>query len=400
MAMPTPTIIQGPFNSGVTTQTGGTNIPGMVMRLFADFQKYLDPVETPFTSSLKTGKAVNQKKVEWGQSHLMPHTSLLAAQANVGVSPINVGAAEAGKFQAGQTIRIGSETIWVTAVNYATGDLTVVRNVGEGGSGATHAISTVIEIMAPAAIENADTPQGGVAKGSLNWNYPQLMDTALQVSERDDNTPDYEFTGGSKYDAYLQKKMKEMAIYFEKTAILGRRGVEAAMTGVGATPTLMGGLDFFTEREYPIGGAAISEYWLQTVMYETWKLTDTSNKPARLLVGGFVRMALDSLWNSNRYADVKDDETNLTWRRVRTSFGEIEFVLSRYIPAGSAYLVDTSQITKHPYKGGEWKEVRLPSAGPYIKGRFTGDYTLVFRNPYTRAKITGISTNPADYPNL
>ena len=111
-------------------------------------------------------------------------------------------------------------------------------------------------------------------------------------------------------------------------------------------------------------------------------------------------MALDSLWNGQRYADVKDDTTNLVWRRVRTSFGDLEFTLSRYIPAGSAYLVNTDDISIHPYKNGAWKEVKLPSAGPYQRGRFTGDYTMIYRKTAARVKIVNASVNPAHYPNL
>jgi hypothetical protein len=111
-------------------------------------------------------------------------------------------------------------------------------------------------------------------------------------------------------------------------------------------------------------------------------------------------MALDSLWNGQRYADVKDSETNLVWRRIRTSFGDLEFTLSRYIPAGAAYLINTSDISIHPYKNGAWKEVRLPSLGPYKRGRFTGDYTMMFKKNAARVKIVNASTNPADYPNL
>jgi hypothetical protein len=56
--------LMGPNVTGVTpANEWGTSISGMQMRLFADFQKYLDPDETPFTSSLKTGQTVNQKMV-------------------------------------------------------------------------------------------------------------------------------------------------------------------------------------------------------------------------------------------------------------------------------------------------------------------------------------------------
>jgi hypothetical protein len=113
-----------------------------------------------------------------------------------------------------------------------------------------------------------------------------------------------------------------------------------------------------------------------------------------------MKRALSSLWNSQRLATVQDESTKLLWNSIETDFGRLKFVLSRYIPAGGLYFVNMDDISIHPYKNSAWKEVRLPASGPYIKGRFTGDYTMVFRNNAARAKVINASTTQADYPNL
>jgi hypothetical protein len=410
----------------LTTQTGqimgnattqlGTTPANMVIRLFADFQKYLDPDETPFTSSLKTGKAVDAKIVEWGTGFLMPNkattTAAGIAGTGAGTPPsTTITMASASDYNRVQLYQVLVNT--VTGEHYlvtskTTGNQIVVQRGFANTTITADANARELEMLAPAVAENTDTPFVGVAKGSIEFNVPQLMDRGIWVSERENNTPDYEFKG-SKYDAYLEKTMKEMAILFEKTAIRGRRSTNTTMPEVlgGDTdpthsyyPTSMGGLNQFTPLYYDLSGGPITEYALQNMLYETWDRVGEGNTPTRLLVGGFVRMALDSLWNGNRYADVKDDETNLVWRRVRTSFGDLEFTLSRYIPAGSAFLLNTSDITIHPYKNGAWKETRLPSFGAYMRGRFTGDYTMRFARTAARVKLLNISVNPAHYPNL
>jgi hypothetical protein len=298
-----------------------------------------------------------------------------------------------------EVIKVDNERLWVTAI--ATNTLTVVRGF-QGSTAAAHADATVCDLLGPAAQENADTPLTPIAKGSLEYNYPQLFDYGLHLSERENNTPDYEFQKGTKYEAYLQKLMKEAAIDFEKTAILGRRAAEltAALPTASGTPTAMGGLDFFTDRSYDLSGAAITESNLMTVAQDLWTAVGDEKMAKTILVGGFMKRALSSLWNSTRLATVKDESTTLIWQSVETDFGRLRFVLSRYIPAGSLYFVNTQDITIHPYKNGAWKEVRLPSNGPYVKGRFTGDYTMVFRNNAARAKIINASTTAADYPNM
>jgi hypothetical protein len=401
----------GPNVSGVTpANEWGTSIAGMQMRLFADFQKYLDPDETPFTSSVKDGVTVNQKQVEWGTGFLMPNKATTTAAGIPGTAdPTDIIFTDANHFnrvQLNQVLRNATTNEHYLVVGKTASTNTVsVRRGFQGTTPVADVAVRELELLAPAMYENQDTPFVGVVKGASEYNYPELMDRGIWVSERDDNTPDYEFKSGAKYDGYLTKTMKEMAILFEKTALFGRRSAGTPPTPEGAGtsalyPTTMGGLNQFTPLYYDLGGAPITEWALQNMLYESWDRVGEGNTPTRLLVGGFMRMALDSLWNGNRYADVKDTVTNLVWRRVRTSFGDIEFVLSRYIPPGAAFLVDTGDISKHAYKNGAWKEVRLPSLGPYKRGRFTGDYTMMFRKTAARVKIVNASVTAAHYPNL
>lgn len=386
----------------------GTTQTAMQMRLFADFQKYIDPDETPFTSSLSTGQAVNQKLVEWGTGFLMPNKATTTGAGIAGTtSPTTITFTSADHFnrvQLQQIIRnqTTGEHYMVLTKNSATNAITVQRGIG-GTTPTADANARDLELLSPAVYENQDTTFVGVTKGALEYNYPQLMDLGIWVSNREDATPDYEFKSGSKYDAYLEKKMKEAAILWEKTAIYGRRSSTTPPEGVTTAailPTTMGGLDQFTPLYYNLAGAPISEYVLENMLYESWDRVGEGNTPNRLLVGGFMRMAINSIWNNQRRATVKDKVTNLEWTRIETSFGNLEFTLSRYIPSGSAYLINTEDITIHPYKNGAWKEVKLPALGPYMRGRFTGDYTMMFKKTAARVKITGASTNPADYPNL
>lgn len=400
-----PTIFRGPMNTVDSSLDGGTALGNQVIRLFTDYQKVMSPTEVPFSSSIKSGKTINQKKLEWGSSFLAPNQVTLGAQVLIGDSAITLAAGESAKVMLTDLIKIESEIFWVTGINSTTDVLTVTRAMG-GTAAAAHSLNDadgqprVLDILGPAAQENADTPLAPLAKGSQEYNLPQLWDQGVQVSEREDNTPSYEFGQGSRHDAYLAKVMKEVAIKFEKASILGRRGSESSAVVGSGTPTTMGGLDFFTPNERALAGSPLSEVALLDMMQDSWERVGEENTPNVLLVGAFMKRALSSLWNSNRYSTVKDTTSTLVWNSVDTDFGQLRFTLSRYIPAGSAYLVDMSDISKHAYKGGEWREVALPANGPYKRSRFTGDYTIAFRGEQKRVKITGASTDAADYANM
>lgn len=419
---PTSTTITGPINSTLlTSQTGqllgnmvgqyGTSLANMQIRLLADFQKYLDPDETPFSSSVKTGETVNQKKVEFGTGFLMPNkvttTAAGIAGTGAGTPPVTVvtlaDANHYNRVQIGQILlnQTTDEHYYVTAKG-ASNQVTVARGFANTTPTAD-ANARELELLAPAMYENMDTPFVGTAKGALEWNAPILIDRGIWVSERENNTPDYEFKGGNKYDAYLEKTMKEVAILFEKHSIMGRRNISDPIEGVTTAayfPSTMGGLDQFTPLYYDLGSTPITEYALMNMLFESWNDVGESNTASTLLVGGFVNLALSTLWNANRIADVKDTKINLVWKEVETPFGKVRWKLSRYIPAGAAYLVNMDDISKHFYRNGAWKEVRLPSAGPYLKGRFTGDITMMFLRAAVRRKLLNISMNASHYGNL
>src|SRR4051812_13628846 len=120
MALPAATVIRGAQNTGDQTLTGGTALTSMVIRLFADFEKYLEPDETPFSASVATGKTVNQKKVEFGQGFLAPHQVTLGATLNSGTGNVTVtlAAGDGAKVQLTDVLKLtsttGSEILWVT----------------------------------------------------------------------------------------------------------------------------------------------------------------------------------------------------------------------------------------------------------------------------------------------
>jgi hypothetical protein len=401
MTLPALTEIRGQLNTGVTSLTGGTQPADLVIRYFADFHKYLNPTETPFTSSLKRGKAVDQKKVEWGSSFLSPISTTTGATQGIGDLTMTVATGTGVYFQVNDVIDIEDERERVLDVN---ADVLTVARAQQGTSAAAHTHSgsgLTVKILGPAGIENSDTPLSPVARGAIEYNFPQLFEYGIHISNRENHTPDYEFPRGTKYEAYLQKLMKEAAIDFEQTAILGKRAVEGAMTGASASPTYMGGLDYFTDREEDMASAPITETSLAEGLQTLWTAVGPENMAKKALMGPQMRRFVSSLFNSNRLATVRDKETTLVWNSVETDFGTMTFTTSRYIPDGTIYLVNLEDITIHPYKGeGAWHETRLPASGQYIRGSFAGDYTMVFRNNLARLKFTNISTDEGDYPNL
>jgi hypothetical protein len=397
-----PTYFRAPGNTVDSTLTGGNALASNLIRNVDGYEKYVDPTKVPFTAAMGNGPIISQKKVEFGQSFLAPNqVTLGSAIADANVTTFTLAAGEGVKCMVTDLLQIEDEVAWITGI---AGDVLTVHR-GIGSTAAAHTLNDpdgnprVIELLMSAAQENADSPLRPFALGGLDYNLTQRTDSAVQVDNRADVTPDYEFPNGTKYEQRLQRAMVEESIRWEKTAIRGRRGAETDATATG-TPSTMGGVLQFTDDEIALAGSPLTETVLMNMIQTKWDRVGDENLPTQLYVGSFLKLAISSLFNANRYSTVKDTESALVWDSLRTDFGQIRFTLSRHIPAGMALFLDMGDIKKRNYKGGEMQEVVLPSNGPYRRGRLTADRTISFPGNLKRTKITGASTNPADYPNM
>ncbi len=413
------------FNTLLTTTPTagqGTNLRELRVRDLSDVDKYIEPTETPFWSSLKQGGEVKARRSEWAISHLTPNTTTVGVTGFNGTdNSVAVTLDEPARVTPGSMLLVGDEQIWVHPDGVSSTGLVAGRyDRGIGGTTiAAHADGVKVDILLEASLENQDTPFRGDTRALVEWNTDWLADIGVWSSDRDRNTPDIEYGSGDKHDARLAKIIVEQHIKLEKTAILSNRSA-AAGTGYGAnysdyvanddwlddpepntaTPSTMGGLKYFTPLTYNLAGQPLTEFLLELIALDTVERVGEGNTPTKLYVGGFMRVVLNSLFNDNRITTLKDKEYNVTWTRLITSFGEIDFVWSRYIPAAEAYFVNTNDITKHWYRGGSPKEVILPSNGAYKRSRYTFDVTMKFRKTQCRSRITGISVNADDYPNI
>ncbi len=413
------------FNTSLTTTPTagqGTSLRELRVRDLSDVDKYLEPTETPFWSSLKQGGEVKTARSEWAISHLTPNSTTIGTTGFNGTNnSIAIDIAEPGRVTPGSMLIVESEQIWVYPDGVtATGLAASKYERGIGGTTiAAHTTGKKVDILMEASLENQDTPFRGDTSARIEWNTDWLCDIGIWSSDRDRNTPDIEYGSGDKHDARLAKIIVEQQIKLEKTAILSNRSA-AAGAGYGsaystytagdeflsdpepstAIPRTMGGLRYFTPLTYNLAGQPLTEFLLELIQLDTVDRVGESNAPNKLYVGGFMRVVLNSLFNDNRVTTVKDKEYNVVWNRVQMTYGTIDFVYSRYIPAAEAYFVNTADITKHWYKGGSPKEVILPSNGPYKRSRYTFDVTMKFRKTQCRSRITGISVNANDYANL
>lgn len=391
------TIVRANLNTFNTVEdaTGGT-VPGdaatgHVMRMVEEFEDFLDPTETPFTSSMRKGAPVDQRKVEWGTGALTPNVATLNEALDTTEVDVDVNTGHGKRFQVDSIIKIDSEIMRVTGI--AVDTLTVVRARG-GSTAAAHTTAATIDIIGIGGLENSDYPQGPMTFGDLDHNFVQRFQRYLQIDLRENVTPNWEFRDSNHMAALMARTAKEVAILREKAALMGGR--EA---GSSTASSLMGGLDGYiaSGTTYNLSAGLLDVQDLDTALSDLWTNVGPENAAKTAIMNMNAKRIVSSLINPNRRFTSDTTKATLKFESVELDAGILTFMVSRYVPAGVIYFVNMDDISLHSYKNLDWHERMTATQGDYEKTALAGDFTIMFKNNATRAKIHNFSTTLADY---
>jgi hypothetical protein len=75
-----------------------------------------------------------------------------------------------------------------------------------------------------------------------------------------------------------------------------------------------------------------------------------------------------------------------------SDFGVARVVLSRYVPADTILLLDSSRLDVLPLAGRSFHYKPLASSGDAEVGHLIGEYTLEMRNESAHGVISGLAT--------
>jgi hypothetical protein len=134
---------------------------------------------------------------------------------------------------------------------------------------------------------------------------------------------------------------------------------------------------------------ALTEEGLNAALRHVWQ--QSSGAVDLIVVGGHEKRYLNQFVapSVRRYGP-----TDGTYRDgvsvYESDFGVCRVVLSRWVPTGTALLLDSSRIEVLPLAGRSFHYKPLASTGDRESGQVIGEYTLEFRNESAHAVITDI----------
>lgn len=388
-----------PF-TGKATYSAGTDLPEIAEDV-SDIIGIVSPFETPLLDHLGDPKGAARSTMhEWLEDSLLPNTDQIN-QTTFTPSPTAATAItvdNGARFQVGDQVRpaVGAEVMLVTAI--AGNVLTVTRGYG-GTSPATLADNMPLLILGNAALEGDSRPAARFTNRVRRQNYTQIFTAGIEISGSSLATR--QLGVADEMDWQKQERVRELLRDLENCVI---NGVAPAATAQGSSTvrrTMRGALaSIVTNRFVPnTGGIPAGEGGALNVLTETvlnacirrvWE--SSSARLDTIVVGGFQKRRINSFITGHVGYTPPDTKYRELVGVYESDFGVARVILSRWVPADTILLLDSSRIDVMPLSGRSFHFQKHGPSGDSQAGQIIGEYTMEFRNESAHGVITGLAT--------
>ncbi len=388
-----------PF-TGKATYGAGSDLPELAEDV-SDIIGIVSPYETPLLDHLGDPKRPALSTVhEWVEDTLLPNTDTLN-QSTFTPNPqdatgltVNNGS----RFQVGDLVRpdASAEVMQVSAV--AGNGLTVVRGYG-GTTKATLSNGRKLFILGNAALEGDSAPAARFTSRSRKQNYTQIFTATVDVSgsmraARQHGIQD-------EMDYQKQERMRELLRDLENCVINGTAPASTQQGSVTVRRSMNGIVKQITSNAFtngaggfPSGGGAgtneLTETQLNTALRLIWE--QSAGSVDTIVVGGLQKRRINAFATSNRAFQPEDVKYRDLVSVYESDFGVCRVIVSRWVPADTVLLLDSSRVEVLPLRGRSFHAKPLASVGDNFSAQVIGEYTLEFRNENAHGLIKGLAT--------
>ncbi|XVJ58423.1 MAG: DUF5309 domain-containing protein [Tepidisphaera sp.] len=386
-----------PF-TGKPTFAAGTDLPELVEDV-SDVIGIVSPWETPLLDYLGDPKKAATSTVhEWIEDTLLPNTDALN-QTTFTPDPQNATSltvVNGARFQIGDLVRPDQsvEVMQVTAV--AGNILTVVRGYGSTVK-ATLANGRRLFILGNAALEGADAASARFTNRVRRQNYTQIFAATVEVSGSMQATRQHGTT--DELDYQKQERMRELLRDLESCVINGTAPTSTPQGGASVRRSMNGIVKQITtnvftpgQSGFPAGGGAgtdLNELVLNSALRLAWE--QSSGQIDTIVVSGLQKRRINSFASTLRAYQPEDVKFRDLVGVYESDFGVCRVIMSRWVPADTALLLDSSRIEVLPLRGRSFQYKPMGSTGDAIHGQVIGEYTMEFKNENAHAAIRGLS---------
>jgi hypothetical protein len=387
--------------TGKATYGAGSSLPEIAEDV-SDIVGIVSPFETPLLDHLGDARRAAKSTVhEWVEDSLLPNTDAVnqASFSPDALTDTTFTVDNGDRFRVGDLVRgeNNKEVMLVTAVS--TNDLTVVRSYG-GTAGEALSDNQKLIIIGNAAIEGADRPDSRFTNRSRVRNYTQIFTASVEVSGSQQAVQSIGVA--DELDYQKQERLRELLRDLENCVI---NGVSAASDPQGSSTVrrTMNGLLHSMQTNlfeggafgFPTGGGLgedeLSEEQINAAMKRIWE--GSSGSIDTIVVNGFQKRKINAFVGDKRGYSPRDTNFRDLVSVYESDYGVARVVLSRWVPAGTVLLLDSTRIDVLPLDGRSFHFKPLASGGDSEVGQLIGEYTTEMRNESAHGLITGLAVS-------
>jgi hypothetical protein len=386
--------------TGKSTYTAGSTLPEIAEDV-SDIIGIVSPYETPLLDHLgDPNRVATSTRHEWLEDALLPNSDTISdSSISSATGETSFDVAHGDRFRVGDQIQVDGkrEVMFVTGVSSNT--LTVVRGYG-GTTAQAIADGNTLHILGNAALEGDDRPATRFTSRSRQSNWTQIFTSSVEVSGTE--LAVNQIGLADELDYQKQERLREMIRDLENTVINGV-GPTSTPQGSGSVRRTMKGIlsfvstNVFTNNTggFPAGAGGssnqLTEEQINTALRTIW--SQSAGTVDTIVVNGFQKRRINSFLTSSRKYDGSDSRFRDLVGVYESDFGVCRVILSRWMPADSVLLLDSSRVDVLPLAGRSFHYKPLASSGDKEVGQVIGEYTLELRNENAHGVIRGLATS-------
>jgi hypothetical protein len=376
-----------PF-TGKATYAAGSALPEIAEDV-SDIIGIVSPYETPLLDHLgDPQRAATSTRHEWLEDELLPNTDAIDDNTITDdTAATGFTVADGDRFQVGDQIQVPGlrEVMFVTAVS--GDDLTIARGYG-GTTPAAINDGDTLKILGNAALEGDQAPAARFTNRLRLSNFTQIFTAAVEVSGTQQAVN--QIGVADELDYQKQERLRELLRDLENTVI---NGVAPAATTEGSASvrrTMNGILPMLTSNVVDGQAGNLDEATLNAALRDIWDRS--SGSVDTIVVNGFQKRRINSFITANRRFDEQTSRYRDLVSVYESDFGVCRVVLSRWVPADTVLLLDSSRIDVLPLAGRSFHYKPLAATGDKEVGQVIGEYTVELRNELAHGVINNLAT--------
>lgn len=385
--------------TGKATYDGGAGLPELTEDV-SDVIGLIGAYETALLDHLGDARRAATSTVhEWLEDELVATSDVIdqAVFNPNGLAATSFDVANGSRFRVGDVLRpeASGERLMVTGVSGNT--LTVVRGYG-GTTPETLQNDQVLHIVGNAALEGAERGASATTNRVRKTNYTQIFTKSIEVSGT--QLAAAKIGVRDEMDYQMQERLRELLRDLENTVINGVRSATDPQGSSTVRRTMDGILSLVQSNrflpgvdEIPAGGGdgedELTEPVLNSALRVIWESSGTMADT--IVVGGAQKRRINAFIGDGRSYAPRDTTFRDMVGVYESDFGVCRVVLSRWAPADTVLLLDSSRIEVMPFSGRSFGFKRLSSNGDSEVGQVLGEYTLQLMNERAHGVIEGLA---------